>query len=268
MGAPRIRVNSAGVLVVWHLWAGLGALQFDSDSSSVVNLLFAQRNFEVHQLGAFGVGDAVYVEVGVGEGGGEVGDVEEEESRLGGVRLDGFGGELGGFDLVHFFFADGAFHFFARDGKGQRVGAGIGVGLGIGEAAGDVFGGDGRELGVVDGERDLHIGDGDGLRAVVGDDEEEGEESVLLEVDGEDFGLFGSVVGVGGDGKFVGGVVVVRCVSFCGVSYGLGEVFGGQREGKSCDYAGNYKDAGGQAHGLIIEARADQSIPVQFGSNA
>ena len=56
--------------------------------------------------------------MGVGEGGGEVGDVEEEESGLGGVGLDGFGGELGGFDLVHFFFADGAFHFFARDGKG------------------------------------------------------------------------------------------------------------------------------------------------------
>ena len=144
---------------------------------------------------------------------------------------------------------------------------GIGVGLGVGEAAGDVFGGDGRELGAVDGERDLHVGDGDGLRAVVGDDEEDGEESVLLEVDGEDFGFFGSVVGVGGDGEFFGGVVVVRCVSFCGVSDGLGEVFGGQREGKSCDCAGDYEDPVERLHVAIIEGRRTLPPITQIGTD-
>ena len=38
----------------------------------------------------------------------------------------------------------------------------------------------GRELGAIGGgECDLHVGDGDGLVAVIGDDEEDGKESVL-----------------------------------------------------------------------------------------
>jgi len=114
-------------------------------------LLLPHLNLEVHQLGAFRVVDAGYVDVCAGNRGGDVFDVEKKESGLSRVGLDGFGGELGGFDLVHFFLADSAFHFFAREGKGHRVSAGVGVGLGIGEAAGDVVGGDRSELGAVDG---------------------------------------------------------------------------------------------------------------------
>ena len=158
------------------------------------------------------------------QGRGDVFDVEEEESGLRGVGLDCFGGELRGFDFVAVFLADGAFYFFLRDGNGD----GMRVGMGIAEAAEDIFGSDGRELGAAGrGQCDLHVGDGEGLVAVIGDDEKDGEESVLVKVHGEYFCLVGSVEGVGGDGDFVGGVVVVGGIGFGGMRDGLYEVLGG-----------------------------------------
>lgn len=157
---------------------------------------------------------------------GDFADVEEHKSGLGGVGLDGLGGELGGFDLVHFFFAEGPFDFFAWDGKRQGIRFGINVGLGIGEAACNVFGGDGRELGAANGEGDLHVGDRNGLGAVIGDDEEDGKESVLVKVDREKFGFLGIVVGVGGDGDSLVSVIVVRGIRFSGLGHRFDEVFG------------------------------------------
>jgi hypothetical protein len=164
--------------------------------------------------------------VGTGEGGVDVLHVEEEKSRLSGARLDGFGGELGGFDLVQFFFADGAFYLFVGDGKWQGRGW-IGVGFGIGKAAGDIVGRNWRELGAARGSQfDLHVGDGDGLVTVVGDDEEDGQEPVLVKVDGKYFCLVGGVVGVGGDGHFLFGMVIVRGIRFGWLGYGLDEILG------------------------------------------
>jgi len=194
--------------------------------------LLLHWNLEVHQLGAFGAVDAGDVDVGASEG--DVSEVEEEESGLGGMRLDGLGGELRGFDLIAFFLGDGAFHIFARDG--ERTGTSSG--LGIGEAAVDVFGGSRCELGAIGGnERDLHVGDGDGLVAVIGDDEEDGKESVLAEVHRENFGLVGSVVGIGGDGDLFVGVIVVRGIGFGGAGGGLDEIFGGEGKCERCDRA-------------------------------
>src|ERR1700677_3865382 len=78
-------------------------------------------DFEVHEFGAFGVVDAADVDAGAGEGSGDVAYVEEEESGLGGVGLDGFGGELRGVDLVALFLGDGALYIFLRNGERDFV---------------------------------------------------------------------------------------------------------------------------------------------------
>jgi len=188
-----------------------------------VPLLF-HLNFEVHQLAAFGVVDAGDVEVCALQGRVDVFDVEEEKSGLCGAGFDGAGGELGGFDLVAFFLAERAFHFFLRDGERK----GMGVGVRIAQAPEDVFGSDGGKFGAAGGgEGDLHVGDGEWLVTVIGDDEEDGEQTVILEVDGEDFGFVGRIVGVGGDGDFFVGMIVVGGIGLGGMSCGLDEVFGG-----------------------------------------
>ena len=179
-----------------------------------------------------------------GQRSGDVRDVEEEESRLGGVRLDGFGGELRGLDLVSFLLADRALHFLVGDGKGQRRGR-MGVGLGIGEAAEDIVGRSGSELGAVGcRECDVHVRDGDGLATIVGDDEEDGQESVFAEVDGEQFRLVGGVVGVGGDGDLLVRVVVVRGIAFGGLGRGLDEVFRGEEQRERGDGAADGQHTG------------------------
>jgi hypothetical protein len=48
--------------------------------------------------------------------------------------------------------------------------------------------------------------------------------------DGEYLGLLGSVVGVGGDGDFFVGMIVVRGIRFGGLGRGLHEVFRRQRQ--------------------------------------
>ena len=90
----------------------------------------------------------------------------------------------------------------------------------------DIFSRGGSEFGAAGGgERDLHVGDGDGLVAVIGDDEKDGKKSVFLEVQGKDLCLCGSVVGVRGDGDFVARVVVVGRVSFRWLGRWLYKVF-------------------------------------------
>ena len=152
---------------------------------------------------------------------------KEEKSRLRGVRLDCLGGELRGFDLVPFFLGDGAFHILVRDGNGQWR---PGVGAGIGEAAVDIFRGIRRQLVAVSrGECHLHVGDGDGLVAVVGHDEEDGQESMLVKVYGENLRFVGGVVGVSCDGNLLVGVLVMRGIGFRGLGYGLHEVLGARQ---------------------------------------
>lgn len=185
------------------------------------------NNLKVHQLSTLGVVDAFYVDVGADEGCVDAFHVEEEKSRLRSVGLDGFGGKLRRLDLVAFFLGNGALHFFLRDGKGQRS---VSVGAGIGDAAVDiVWRGRGELIAVGGGERDLHVGDRDGLRAVVGDDEEDGKEPVLVKLHGKYFRFAGSVVGVGGDGNFFVGVIVMRGIGLRGLRLRLDEVFSRQR---------------------------------------
>ena len=66
---------------------------------------------------------------------------------------------------------------------------------------------------------DLQVGDGHRLIAFVGYDDEDGQESMLREVDGEDLRLLGIIVGIGGDGDFFIAMKVV----------------GGIGEGRLCD---------------------------------
>jgi hypothetical protein len=186
-----------------------------------------QRNVEVHQFGSLGVIDAGDVEVRAGEGGGDVFDIEKEKSGLRVVRFDGVGLELGRFNFVALFVGDCAFDLAAR--KGQRH-LRPRASLRVDQAAIDVVGGSGSELGIVGGgERDLHVGEGDGLVAIVGDDEEDGQEAVIVKIDGEDFGFFWGVVRIGGDGDFFVGVVVAGGIGAGGLGLRLGEIF--SREG-------------------------------------
>src|ERR1039458_5616233 len=83
--------------------------------------VFLQGNIEVKQFGAFGIVDAGYVDVRARERRGDVSHIEEEESGLRGVGLDGFGGELRGFDLVHLLLADRALYLLLRGGKLARA---------------------------------------------------------------------------------------------------------------------------------------------------
>lgn len=62
---------------------------------------------------------------------------------------------------------------------------------------------------------------------------------MVAEVDGEDFGFVGSVIGVSGDGDSFVGVVVVGGVGFGRLGGGLGEIFGGERQREGGDCAGD-----------------------------
>src|SRR5579863_9166467 len=100
-------------------------------ASLLWNPLFPHHNLKVHQLLALGVVNPFHVDMRAGQGRVNPFHIEEEKSRLRGVGLDGFGGELRGLDLVAFFLGDGPLHLFLRDGKRQW---GVGVGAGIGNA--------------------------------------------------------------------------------------------------------------------------------------
>ena len=189
-----------------------------------------QGNVEVHQFGSLGIIDAGDVDMSSGDWGGDVFDIEKEKPGLGVVRLDGFGCELGGFDLVAFFVGDRALYFATR--KRQRH-LRSGAAVRIDEAAIDIVGRDGSQFGIVGGgQSDLHIGDGDGLVSVVGDDKEDRKKIVLMKIDGEDFRFFRRVVGIGGDGDFLVGMVVVSGIGLRRLGLRFGEVFGREGNGE------------------------------------
>src|SRR4051812_27402836 len=74
---------------------------------SLVREVLLHGDLEVNELVAFGVVDPSEVEGSSGERIANAGDIEEDESRLAGVRLDGAGQELGALDLVLDLFLDG-----------------------------------------------------------------------------------------------------------------------------------------------------------------
>jgi hypothetical protein len=126
--------------------------------------------------------------------------VKEKKSGLGGVGLNGFGGELSGFNLVPIPFADRALYFFLWNGNRNRMR----IGARIRKAAEDVIRRTGIEFIPSRGsKRDLNISKGDRLVPVIGDDEEDGQKAVLGEVNGEYLGLVRRVVWVGADSNFV-----------------------------------------------------------------
>jgi hypothetical protein len=71
----------------------------------------------------------------------------------------------------------------------------------------------------------LQVGDSDRAVPVIGDDEEDWQETMFGEIYGEDFRFGRSVVGIGGDSDFIGGVVVMERVGFSGLGEGFDELF-------------------------------------------
>lgn len=194
-------------------------------------------NFEVHQLCALGIIDTGNVDMCAGEWRRNVVDIKKEKSRLRAARLDRSRGEHRPFNFVFFFLTDCAFHFFVRDWKWNRR---IGAGFWIRQPAVDVVRRSGGQLGIVcRGQSYLHVGNRDRLSAVVGDNEKNRQESVLMKVNGENLCFFCSVIRIGCYGDFFIGVVVMRGIGFRGLGDRLGEILGCDREREPCDSVRN-----------------------------
>jgi len=145
---------------------------------------------------------------------------------LRGVGFDRFGGKLRTVELVHLFAVERALH-----AVGQRQRAGTSRGLRVGEAAIQIIVAERRELGVIGGDQgDVHVGNRNRLVAIIGDDKENGKESVVGEVDGKDFCLFRSVVRVGSDCNLLVAVKVVRRVIDGGAGHWPYEILRGEQE--------------------------------------
>src|SRR5262249_46692918 len=99
----------------------MGSVRFGWSRSAQV--LF-HRDFEVHQLGALGVTYSGQKQARAGKRSRDTADIEEHESRLGGVRLHGLGGELCVLKFFERLRANRTFYFLG--GKGQRRGLSAG----------------------------------------------------------------------------------------------------------------------------------------------
>ena len=183
--------------------------------------VFFQGNFKVEEFLAVGVEHSGHVEVGSGHWIGNFLNVEKQEAGLGCVWFDEMGRELGGFDLVHIFAADYALDLLARDRNGKRSGAR----LRVGHATVHVVRSYRREFGMMGrNELDIETRQRNRVVPIVGDDEKNWEEPMLLEIYREDAGLIGRVIGIGGDADFFNGVVVVRGISEASLGNRPGEV--------------------------------------------
>ena len=146
------------------------------------------------------------------------------------MRFDGAGGELRGFDFFHLLLRDATFHL-AREWK-RNIGTGLG--LRVGEATIEIVRIDGCELGAIAGDQlDSHIDDGDGLIAIVGDDEKDGQESVIGEIDGENFGFLGIVVGIGGDGDLFVAMEIMGRIVECSLCDRLHKALAGDQQNRN-----------------------------------
>src|ERR1035437_8902464 len=170
-------------------------------------------------VGAVEGADHFDVEFGVFEGGVvEVLDVVEEVAGERGVRLD-----AGGFEAEVVVVLADLLVDRVVDGDGDDGDLGAFGALDGEEAAVDVVLGGGGDLVVVGGD-ELHAGvlEREGAITVVGDDDADGQQTVLDVGHAEEGALFGVVAGVGGDGDVLVGVGVVGGV-FGGGPGGRGE---------------------------------------------
>ncbi len=111
---------------------------------------------------------------------------------------------------------------------GNGIGLGRVLDLRIGQAPVQVVSGDRSQLGMMRRkQRDRHVGDGDGLVAVIGHDEKDGEKAVPREIGGKDLGLLRRVVGIGGDGGFLVAMEIVRRIVDGSLRFRLHEALGG-----------------------------------------
>jgi hypothetical protein len=88
-------------------------------------------------------------------------------------------------------------------------------------------------------QSDLYVGDGDGLFAIVGDDEENRLISVPVKVIRENLRLLARVIGIGCNADLLVRVIVVRSVSLRRLSCRFYKIFGGQARGARNDNARN-----------------------------
>ena len=184
--------------------------------------VFFQRDFKVHQLVPFGVAHACEVEVRAGQRHGYARNIEEHESRLRAVRLHRLGLKLGILYFLIGLLAQPALHFLG----GKRNGITVGVGRRPGKPPRDVLLARGRKLGAV--YRDqlrFHAGQLDRLVAIIGDDDEDGQETDLAVLDGKDVCLFRQIVGIHRDRDRFQGMFIVRGIRLGGLGLRHDEIF-------------------------------------------
>ena len=135
----------------------------------------------------------------------EVADIEEEEALLRGMRLNGLGGEGCVLENVAIILRESAMGLVA---SGQREGdliLGAGArGSDVAEGAAQIVERIGSSLGAVAGdELEAGIAENDGLIAVIGEDDEDGQDGVLEHLGMEDGSPGGSVIRVGAKGELL-----------------------------------------------------------------
>ena len=95
-----------------------------------------------------------------------------------------------------------------------------------------IVGSEGRELGVIGGDQgNFHIGNGDGLVAIIGDDKEDGQQAALGEINGKDFRLGRGVVGIGGNTDLLVAMKIMRGIVDRRLRLWFDEIFRGQDDG-------------------------------------
>ena len=158
----------------------------------------------------------------------KIADVEEEEALLGGVRLNGAGGEGCVLEFVAIVLGESAVGFVAaRQGKRNLIGGAGARGADGGESAAKIVERVGRSLGAVAGdELKAGMAEDDGLIAFVGEDNEDGKDGVLQHFGVEERGFVGSVIGVGTEGQLLARVGVVGSHRGCRNEAGHDEVAG------------------------------------------
>lgn len=178
-------------------------------------------------------------------------DVIEKIAGKGGMGLNASGFEAEVLIILHDLFV----HVVVdRDGdKGNLGSAGL---LKIEEAAVDVVLGGRWDL-VVVGRDELHTGliEGEGVVAVVGDDDAHGQQTVLNVLQAEEGALFGVVARVGCDGDMLGGVSVGGWVLDRGPGRGSGLIRGEDAGRDEEEHGGQHcaEGNGGQGLGSALE---------------
>lgn len=175
------------------------------------DLLLAERNFEVHELVSVGVIDSGDDEARALGGVVEVSGIKEKEALLRGVGLDGIGGKGGVVEFVAIILRESAVGLVAARKRERNLVLGARArGADGGEGSAKIVERISRGLGAVSGdELEVDVAQDDGLVAIIGKDDEDGQDGVLEQLGVEERSLGGRVIRIGTESELLLRVRVV-----------------------------------------------------------